>query len=179
MKIFETRNDLIEALPKNLNIVELGVFKGEFAEELYKRMSPKQLTLVDIWEGSYGSGDKDGNNHVTVDDMVAVYNGLVEKYSNISNVKVVRSTSTAFLETQEDNSLDMVYVDADHAYEAVLSDLKLSFQKIKVGGILAGHDYIPNTQIAAAVDYFCRSYGQRVVAITRDGCPTFVIQVLR
>jgi len=179
MKIFETRNDLIEALPKNLNIVELGVFKGEFAEELYNRMSPNQLTLVDIWEGSYGSGDKDGNNHITVNDMEAVYNGLVEKYNNTTNVKIIRSTSTAFLEAQEDNSLDMIYVDADHSYEAVLSDLKLSFQKIKVGGILAGHDYILNTQIAAAVDYFCRSYGQRIVALTRDGCPTFVIQVLR
>jgi hypothetical protein len=179
MKIFETRNDLIEKLPKNINIVELGVFKGEFAEELYNRMSPKHLTLVDIWEGSYGSGDKDGNNHITIDNMELVYKGLVEKYSNVDNVDVVRSTSTAFLESQEDNSLDMVYVDADHSYEAVLSDLKLSFQKIKVGGILAGHDYIINTQIAAAVDHFCYSYGQRIVAITRDGCPTFVIQVLR
>jgi len=179
MKIFETRNDLIEKLPKNINVVELGVFKGEFAEELYKRMVPNHLTLVDIWEGSYGSGDKDGQNHITIDNMETVYNSLIKKYSNTSNVSIIRSTSISFLQTQENNSLDMVYVDADHSYEAVKSDLELSYQKLKHGGILAGHDYITNTQIAAAVDHFCYNYRQQIVATTRDGCPTFVIQVIK
>jgi hypothetical protein len=179
MKIFETRNDLLDKLPKNLNVVELGVFKGEFAEELYNRMAPKQLMLVDIWEGSYGSGDKDGQNHITIDNMETVYNGLVQKYNIVENVKVIRSTSTKFLESQEDNSLDMVYVDADHAYEAVFNDLRLSLTKIKVGGILAGHDYIQGTQIAAAVNNFCYNYNQQIIALTKDGCPTFVIQVIK
>jgi hypothetical protein len=179
MKIFKTRNDLIDKLPKNLNVVELGVFKGEFAEELYKRMALKHLTLVDIWEGSYGSGDKDGQNHIVIDNMETVYNGLVEKYKDVLNVKIIRSTSTLYLKTLQDSSLDMVYVDADHSYEAVKSDLELSYQKIKHGGILAGHDYIPNTQIAAAVDHFCYNYRQQIVALTEDGCPTFVIQVIK
>ena len=37
--------------------------------------------------------------------------------------------------------LDFIYIDSDHQYEFVLSDIKLSKLKVKSGGIIAGHDY--------------------------------------
>ena len=177
MKIFKTRNDLLDALPKNLFVVELGVFRGEFASELHTRLQPKALKLVDIWKGEFGSGDKDGNNHTVVKNMESVYREIADKYQNIPEVEVIRDTTISFLLACEDNSLDMVYVDADHSFQSVLTDLQLSLFKIKNGGILAGHDYIKNTQIAAAVDHFCGYYRQEIIAVTQDGCPSFVIQV--
>jgi hypothetical protein len=177
MKIFETRNNLLDKLPKNMVIAELGVFKGEFAKEIYTRTNPKHLYLVDIWEGEFGSGDKDGNNHTVIKDMKAVFENLCDEYKNKSNVSVVRQNTINFLTSQLDNSLDMVYVDADHSYESVTNDLCLSFSKLKNGGVLAGHDYIIGTQIAAAVNNFCTQYRQQIIALTKDGCPSFVIQV--
>jgi len=177
MRIFKTRNDLLDKLPKNLKIAELGVFKGEFAREIYERMIPKELNLVDIWEGKFGSGDKDGNNHTIINNMEEVFFNLRDVYKFNSNVNVIRNNTVDFLNSCSDNSYDMIYVDADHSYEAVTKDLELSFNKIKNSGILLGHDYVQGTQIAAAVDNFCYQYKQNIIAVTEDGCPTFVIQI--
>ena len=63
MKIFENRNLLLESLPKDLIIAELGVFEGEFSKDIYSICNPKELNLVDLFSGIFGSGDKDGKNH--------------------------------------------------------------------------------------------------------------------
>ena len=40
-----------------------------------------------------------------------------------------------------DNSLDFVYIDARHDYQAMQQDLALFWPKLKCGGIFAGHDF--------------------------------------
>jgi hypothetical protein len=40
-----------------------------------------------------------------------------------------------------DASLDYVYIDADHYYEAVCRDIDAWIPKVKPGGIIAGHDF--------------------------------------
>ena len=40
-----------------------------------------------------------------------------------------------------DESVRFVFIDADHSYDAVLSDLKEWWPKLRKGGIFAGHDY--------------------------------------
>ena len=40
-----------------------------------------------------------------------------------------------------DESLDWVYIDADHAYEGVKRDLEAYFRVVKPGGFIAGDDY--------------------------------------
>ena len=46
------------------------------------------------------------------------------------------------LEIKEDESLDFVYIDANHAYDWVVQDIELWYPKVKKGGILWGHDYL-------------------------------------
>ena len=41
----------------------------------------------------------------------------------------------------KDESLDAVFIDADHSYEAVKMDIQNWMPKVRKGGILAGHDY--------------------------------------
>lgn len=41
----------------------------------------------------------------------------------------------------EDKSFDFVFVDGSHKYEDVKADIRLWLPKVRVGGIIAGHDY--------------------------------------
>jgi hypothetical protein len=41
----------------------------------------------------------------------------------------------------EDNSLDWVFIDATHTYDAVISDIQVWAPKIKHAGVLSGHDF--------------------------------------
>jgi len=42
-----------------------------------------------------------------------------------------------------DKSLDAVFIDAQHAYESVLEDIRLWLPKVRQGGIISGHDFNP------------------------------------
>ena len=41
----------------------------------------------------------------------------------------------------EDNSIDFIYIDGNHQYDFVKKDLEDYVPKVKVGGVIAGHDY--------------------------------------
>lgn len=174
MTKLQTRIDLLNLIPKNLIILEIGVFRGEFAKDILRITQPSELYLVDIWEGKWGSGDKDGNNYVEIGDMESVYLGLFNQTKDKANIHVVRSKSVLFLQSCADNLFDVIYVDGDHTEEAVYNDMVHSFAKIKPNGLLMGHDY--HHQIEIAVNRFCRDYNQTIEYVTEDGCPSFCIK---
>ena len=41
----------------------------------------------------------------------------------------------------DDQSLDFVFIDADHSYEGCIADIRAWGPKVKFGGLIAGHDY--------------------------------------
>jgi len=41
----------------------------------------------------------------------------------------------------KDESIDFIYIDGDHTYEVCLADITEYWNKLKPGGIMAGHDY--------------------------------------
>jgi hypothetical protein len=54
----------------------------------------------------------------------------------------------------QDNSLDYVYIDAGHSHAEVTSDISLWLPKVRVGGILAGHDVGTQGIDTAIAEYF-------------------------
>jgi predicted O-methyltransferase YrrM len=42
-----------------------------------------------------------------------------------------------------DGSLDFIYIDANHKYDYVKEDIELWWPKLKSGGMISGHDYMP------------------------------------
>lgn len=56
--------------------------------------------------------------------------------------------------------VDFVYIDADHSYEGVFTDLCTWFPKVREGGIIGGHDYgRSGFGVTRAVDKFFRRFG--------------------
>ena len=178
MKTISNRNELIKTLNKNLIVCEIGVFKGEFSKYLLDNLEPKELHLIDIFEGQMCSGDKDGNNIIWT-ELILEYENLKRVYSDNSKVTIHKGFSEQILEKFPDDYFDMIYVDGDHTYAGVQKDLKICFRKIKNGGILCGHDYseFKFPGVFKAVNEFCRDNNQQIDTVTLDGCPTFQINL--
>jgi predicted O-methyltransferase YrrM len=55
--------------------------------------------------------------------------------------RLFRGDSAQMAEGVEDGSLDFVFIDADHSYEAVRKDIDAWRSKVRPGGWFGGHDY--------------------------------------
>jgi hypothetical protein len=76
----------------------------------------------------------------------------IEPISNIINP--IRMESLKAVDLYEDESLDMVFLDASHKYEDIKNDMIAWYPKVKKGGIFSGHDYPSWTQVVRAVEEF-------------------------
>jgi hypothetical protein len=140
---------------------EIGVQKGEHAAEILSCW-PGQLILVDAWLHY---------DHEAYVDLANVPQSVHDLYFEICNaalkefherVSILRMFSHEAAVQILDGSLDFVYIDADHRYDAVVIDLNLWYPKVRSGGIIAGHDYTqdnPNPRVGcfgvkAAVNEF-------------------------
>lgn len=106
--------------------VEVGVYKGEFSNNLLWNWNG-QLIGVDCY-----------NNGTEFELMLAAIernSGFIRdgRYKIIVNQSLVAAEYTP-------SELAFVYLDSDHSYEAVKADIAAWYPKIRVGGILSGHD---------------------------------------
>jgi hypothetical protein len=117
--------------------VEIGVFKGQFSKHILENWDGK-LYLIDPWRGVENYIDSSNHlNHPTayLDAMKSI-EGFEDR------AIMIRCLSTQAVELFEDESLDFVYIDGNHAYDYVKEDMELWFPKLKKGGLFAGHDYL-------------------------------------
>jgi hypothetical protein len=177
--ILKTRTDLLKNLSQNYNfntIIEIGVFEGLFSKEMLSILNPNKFYMVDIFDGVAKSGNKDGVDYKTIDLGKHFYE-LTNQYSGDGRVDVVKSYSADFIKSLEDESVDLIYIDGDHSYSGVKSDLENSYSKVKKGGFICGHDYTsPRFDgVVRAVDEFCNKMGLQINYLTQDGCPSYCI----
>ncbi len=190
MQYFDTRNDMIVHYAGLINepkILEIGIFKGDFFDFIINNCKPAQIDGVDLFEGVTYSGNADGNN-LEYYDIGKAFIELSNKYSDKPSIKLHKSDSNAFFKNVENNYYDIVYIDGDHSYEGVKRDLENAFTKVKNGGYIMGHDYemnmakahnIYNFGVKRAVDEFCKTHRQHLIAKAMDGCVGFCLQVQR
>lgn len=115
--------------------VEVGVERGIFSEMVLQNPDTK-LYCVDPWLAYKGYRD-----HVSQDKLDGFYEQTKEKLSKY-NCEIIRKTSMEAVKDFEDESLDFVYIDANHNFENVAMDLIHWMKKVKKGGIVSGHDYV-------------------------------------
>lgn len=186
---FNSRNEMIKFFcdkSTNLNLLEIGVFKGEFLNFINTQCkNVNKIDALDLFEGIVFSGDVDGNNLESC-DLVSSYKELKNLYNDNFKINIIKSDSYSFLKIEDNNFYDIIYIDGDHSYEGVMKDLIGSYNKIKDRGYIMGHDYIINTRktknfyhfgVKKAVDKFCVVYKQKVTAYSLDGYVSFCIQI--
>jgi hypothetical protein len=144
------------------NVAEIGVAEGRYSLEILN-WGVKKLYLVDIWESKpfYGDAASPQNWH---DKNFEDAKQRVSEFGN--KVVFLKGLSVVMAEHIPDESLGMVYLDACHTYEAVLADLNAYLPKLKVGGIMAGHDFLAKDYgVEQAVREFAAQKGYEVNTI--------------
>lgn len=156
-------NDLDNIIGNGVG-VEVGVFRGELSKRIMELWTGGTMYMVDIWR-------KVGDEYTDVCNNEEQIQYLVDTCNNVQGYEdrtiIIRTDSEKASKLFPDESLDFIYIDANHAYEHVKKDLEIWFPKLKKGGVFAGHDYInidwyndPN---------FCENGKDKHLYITREG----------
>ena len=174
--VIKTREELLELLPKNSIGAEIGVFKGEFSKIILNTVKPSILYLIDPWEGTITSGDKNGQNIIDINGEECYIDIILKEFLILPQVKILRNYSD-ILQMFPNGHLDWIYIDGAHDYHNVKFDLNLSFSKIKTNGLILGHDYNKTSfpGLVKAVDEFCLENNLKIKYLTQDGCPSYLI----
>lgn len=143
---------------------EIGVWKGEFSAQLLEGNPGLHMLCIDPWE-AYPEW-KDPRNLLDAKASQARMEGIYQKACarlKGLNATIVRKHSIDAAAAVPSRSLDFVYVDANHGYDAVTEDLTIWMPKVKAGGFVAGHDYrvFPNKpmiHVKAAVNDFTKAH---------------------
>lgn len=140
--IFDNRNKLPQFL-NNLGLiskgVEVGTFKGEFSKLILNGWNGK-LYMVDVWRALNDEEYNDSSNHKNHIDAYSETIKNVEGFED--RAFMLRMSSKEASELFDDGSLDFVNIDANHKYQFVKEDIEYWYLKVKVGGLVMGHDYI-------------------------------------
>ena len=125
-RILPDRVVLLQRLPKNCIVAEIGVAEGLYARQILEKNRPKALHLIDRW---------------VEHDRNVVEKNFSDEISN-GTVHLHQGVSWSVLAGFPDSYFDWVYIDAGHDYDSVTRDLEACRQKVKPGGYICGHDYI-------------------------------------
>ena len=166
-------------LPRASVGAEIGVWRGDFSARILRTVRPAKLHLIDPWAFQGGDAYRDAwyGGKLAPDQaaMDEIYEGVARRFARqiaTDVVEVHRSGSAEAAGGFPAAYFDWVYVDGDHLYEAVRSDLELFAPKLKVGGLLAGDDYgLPgwwDDGVTRAVDEFVAGRGYEIVTLAAN-----------
>jgi hypothetical protein len=154
--------------------VEIGVARGAFSEHILALWRGAHLLSVDPWRAAPPDEYVDVSN-LSQEGHEEAYEMTKQRLARFGQRSSVwRMTSMEAASQIAPGSLDFAYLDGRHDYESVKQDLELWYDKLRPGGIFAGHDYrdgvLPQGVfgVRSAVDEFFGAKGLPVKATHVD-----------
>lgn len=142
---------------------EIGVRRGANALTLFQKNPGLKLYCIDPWTPySRTTQERQDRNFRHTQNVLAEYDAIF-----------IRKTSMDALSAIEDGALDFVYIDGLHDFDNVMMDIIGWSKKVRLGGIVSGHDYIPlhNCGIIAAVNAYIAGHTIMQWFVTKDYTP--------
>ena len=148
-----------DIMKPNFRVAEIGSYAGVSSEVL--ALHCEKIYCIDTWE--------DWNNDGIIFQALDLFDTMRSLYGHIEKMHMRGEEAASNF---EDETFDLVYIDASHWYNDVINDIKTWLPKVKNGGYLAGHDYLEGIDVLYAVnDYFGKTH-----SITRYPDSTWVIR---
>lgn len=149
-----------EAPHDGAHLVEVGAAYGKSAAYMAWQIRASQKNIrfdaVDLWTHLLGTpddveyGSRFGGGSIRRAFMYTLRSRGLDRF-----VHPIQLDSVAAARAYADDSLDFVFIDADHSYDAVMADITAYFPKLKAGGVIAGHDYhTDGMQVKEAVNQY-------------------------
>ena len=113
---------------------EIGTARGDSAKMWFEAMPGLKLTCIDpyvMYEQRRSQEKQDG-----------FFEEAKQALSSF-DVTFLRASSRDVVDEFEDGSLDFINIDGDHLFDAVVRDLIEYVPKVRCGGMVLIHDYIP------------------------------------
>lgn len=139
--------------------IEVGVQAGVYAEHILQN-TDLHLICLDGWRHiPHGYKDRaNGETETHLHYMNSTIRRLYQKYEG--RFSVMRELSEKACIFFKDEMFDFIYLDSNHSEIFVTEQLYMWWNKLKTGGVIAGHDYlnlstsINDFGVKAAVDNF-------------------------
>lgn len=125
----ETLKNLV-ILSGGTRVIEVGSWVGESAC-LFASVA-KKVFCVDHFQG-------DQWTKTNGEDVLALFRQNI-KYEGCNNVNILVMDSISAASIFPNGFADLIYIDAGHTYDSVLSDIIAWSPKVRPGGIICGHD---------------------------------------
>lgn len=150
-----TYRGMYESLPDHAAVIELGTWKGRSLCSVADIIQRKgiRVTAIDTFEGT-DSTPEESATLVVEAKKVSIQNIFEENlraFGIRGYVTVIKGSSADTHTMFVDKTFDLLFLDADHSYDAVFNDIRNWYWKVKPHGIFAGHD-IAWTSVSKAVE---------------------------
>lgn len=140
-----------EKKQESMHVLEIGSWLGasalSWAQGLKTHNEAKgSITCVDAWKPFLNRETHHNDVYVSMEQALGTETAYQLFSHNISTVpssitcQHLRGKSDNLLPLLRENTFDLVFIDADHAYTPVLNDIKNSLALVKEGGIICGDD---------------------------------------
>ena len=134
---------LATLLKSPLKGAEIGVERGTTTQQLLTSFPDLHIIAVDPWLDGYEDWD--------LAECRREFELRAKAFPD--RITVLDTDSVSASKMVEDESIDFVFIDAVHTYEAVIADIAAWSPKVKGGGFITGHDYgFKDTGVKQAVD---------------------------
>jgi hypothetical protein len=143
-------------------------------EDVLKTTIVDKIYLIDPMK--YYENDTFANNIMSTISTIPG-NNFNELYDYINNYLSeykdrytwFRNESLAIHDNQiADESLDCIFIDGDHTYNAVFADLEFWWKKLRVGGQILGDDYWMES-VSSAVKNFSKKHNLKYQLLKKEG----------
>ena len=114
---------------------EIGVEQGAYSARLCKNIPGLKLYSIDSWIAYKGYRE-----HVSQSKLDRFFETARERLAEYDCV-IMRSFSMDAVKMFPDGYFDFIYIDGNHDFKNVANDIIEWEKKVRVGGIVAGHDF--------------------------------------
>lgn len=164
------RNEFVKLIDElGLKVgVEIGVDEGLFSDWLLSNSKLDILYSIDAWSTDIG---KTHSKYAAVSaakmaarnlDYNSLENGARARLAKHgARSKIIKDISWDAAAGVQDGSIDFIYFDGSHTDEGFQKDIDSWYPKVRVGGLVAGHDYCRKRGYAViqVVNKFMQKYG--------------------